>query len=54
MTGKGVKGGTRVVSEQDFADAWDNIFRKKDNHTHLLRCIKTKRKLFLRKEKYKN
>ena len=55
MSGKGSKRRPRVVSEQDFADAWNNIFPRKTTPPHASTQVhKDKTKVIPRKEKYKN
>ena len=54
MAGKGSKRRPRVVSEQDFADAWDNIFPRKKTPSHASTQVhKDKTKVIPRKQKYK-
>lgn len=55
MNGKGSKRRPQVVSDEQFAQAWDNIFVRKVTPSHAsTQMHKDKTKVIPRKQKYKD
>jgi len=55
MSGKGSKRRPQVISDEQFAQAWDNIFTRKVTPDHgKTQVHKDKTKVIPRKQKYKD